>query len=57
MRRSDIQRSLGLSRSTIYSLMAQGKFPRQIKVSPRAVAWKTSEVEAYLSKIQDQDYD
>lgn len=40
-----------LSQATIYRLMRGngGKFPKPIKVGARAVAWRSDEVEAYLS--------
>ncbi len=38
----------GLSRSTIYALIAQNSFPRPIQLSRRAVGWKHSEVMAWI---------
>jgi prophage regulatory protein len=38
----------GLSRSTIYALVARGEFPKQISLSSRAVGWMASEVDAWL---------
>ena len=40
----------GLSRSTIYQLAAEGKFPRQIKVSENTAAWVASEIDSYLAE-------
>ena len=37
----------GLSRSSIYSLMRQGVFPEPLKVGPRAVRWRLSEIEEW----------
>ena len=34
----------GLSRSTIYLRMTEGKFPQQISLGSRAVGWINSEV-------------
>jgi prophage regulatory protein len=39
LRRRDVERATGLSRSTIYDLMARGEFPRPIKLAARAVGW------------------
>lgn len=39
LRRPDVQRATGLSRSTIYALMGRGEFPRPIKLAARAVGW------------------
>jgi prophage regulatory protein len=38
----------GLSRSTLYEQMAQGRFPRSVQLGPRAVGWLESEVNAWL---------
>ncbi|HPD91066.1 MAG: AlpA family transcriptional regulator [Rhodobacter sp.] len=38
----------GLSRSTIYSLMSENKFPRPIKITGKAVAWPESVLEQWL---------
>ena len=53
MRRTEIEQALRIGRSTIYGLMAQGKFPKPVRISPRSVAWRTSEIEAYLKKLQE----
>lgn len=33
----------------IYKLMARGEFPRPIRLGERAVAWKLSDIHAYLT--------
>jgi prophage regulatory protein len=37
----------GLSRSTLYRLIADEQFPRPVRLGPRAVAWRRSDVEAW----------
>ena len=44
IRISDVKAKIGLSRSTIYLRMAEGKFPQQISLGSRAVGWINSEV-------------
>jgi prophage regulatory protein len=39
-----------LSRTTIYRLIQDGKFPKQIKLSERSSGWLESEVLAYLDE-------
>ena len=39
-----------LSRTTIYRLIADGKFPKQIKLSERSSGWVEQEVMDYLDK-------
>lgn len=39
----------GLSRSTLYVLMAGGSFPQSVRLSQRTMGWKISEVRAWLA--------
>lgn len=39
----------GLSRSEVYRREARGQFPRRIKIGVRAVAWRQSEISAYVA--------
>ena len=39
----------GLSRSTIYLRVAEGRFPKPISLGARAVGWGDAEVEAWLA--------
>ena len=39
----------GLSRSTLYTYVAQGLFPKQRHLGPRRVAWLASEVLAWMA--------
>jgi prophage regulatory protein len=39
----------GLSRSTIYLRVAEGRFPKPISLGARAVGWIDGEVEAWLA--------
>ena len=46
----------GLRRATIYKKMSSGEFPRQVHMSPRAVGWIESEVEAWRqARIAERD--
>ena len=38
----------GLSRSTLYRRMAEGRFPTQIAISQRCAGWRESEVREWL---------
>lgn len=38
-----------LSRSFIYDSMAKGAFPKPLKLSPRRVAWRLDEIEAWIA--------
>lgn len=48
LRLSDVRERVPYSRSTIYQLIAQGKFPKPISIGERAVAWLESEIDAWI---------
>lgn len=48
IRIQEVMERTALRKSTIYKYMNLGKFPQQIKLSARAVAWVESEVEAWI---------
>ena len=50
LRRSEVERLTGLSRSTIYLLMTKGQFPRPVKLSERAVGWRACDIDAWLQE-------
>ena len=39
----------GLSRSTIYAYMRDGRFPQPVAISERCVAWIESEIDAWIA--------
>lgn len=44
LRRPDVERVTGLPRSSLYDLVAKGKFPAPIRLSPRAVGWLEQDI-------------
>ncbi len=46
MRRPQVERQSGYSRSTIYLRISQGLFPTPVQLGTRAVAWPGREVRA-----------
>jgi prophage regulatory protein len=56
LRRAEVERITGLGRSSIYSLMATGQFPRAIHLSDRAVGWIEREVSEWQrARIAQRD--
>jgi prophage regulatory protein len=45
---SVVQRTT-LSRSHLYALMKEGKFPKPIKLGTRSVGWRVDDVEAWIA--------
>lgn len=56
LRIADVCRATGLPRSTIYELAARGSFPKQVRLSPRAVGWVEAEVLQWQrARISERD--
>ena len=56
LRRPGVEDKVNVSRSTMYSMIKEGKFPRPIKLGPRSVGWLESEIDAWLEgRIQQRD--
>jgi prophage regulatory protein len=49
LRLPQVKIKVGLSRSSIYAAVSQGKFPHPIRLGARAVGWVDSEVESWLA--------
>ena len=49
LRLPSVKNRTGLSRSTIYLRISEGKFPKQISLGGRAIGWVEDEIEAWLS--------
>ena len=47
LRLQAVIRVTGLSRSTLYRLIADKQFPRPVRLGPRAVAWRRSDIDAW----------
>ena len=48
LRRAEVQRRTGLSRTTIYRMIGEGTFPRPVKLGKRSVGWREAEIEDWL---------
>ena len=44
----------GLSRSTIYLRVAEGKFPKPISLGARSVGWVDADVDAWITRQIEQ---
>ncbi|WP_310445928.1 AlpA family transcriptional regulator [Thiobacillus sp.] len=54
IRRKQVEARTGLARSTIYSKMAEGTFPKPVNIGPRAVGWVESEITDWLNTQVEQ---
>lgn len=49
LRRPDVQQRTGLSRSSLYNLIKEGRFPRPVQISDRSVAWVSDEIDSWIN--------
>lgn len=50
LRRPEVQRCTGLSKSGLYLAIQQGNFPRPINIGKRAVGWLEYDIDAWLQE-------
>jgi len=47
----------GLARSTVYKFIAEGRFPKPVKLGARMVAWVESEIQEWIQeKIEQREF-
>lgn len=49
LRLAEVRNRVPYSRSTIYQLIAHGKFPKPISLGARAVAWIESDIDEWIA--------
>lgn len=49
LRRSAVEDLTGLSRSALYDQMKKGLFPRAVKLTAKAVAWREDDIANWLA--------
>lgn len=50
LRRKQVEKRTGLSRSTIYLRIQEGSFPKPISLGARAVGWLENEIQEWLTE-------
>ena len=45
-----VMQMIGMSKPSVYAMIKQGKFPRQIKIGAKASGWVLSEIEQWISE-------
>lgn len=53
MRRAEVERQTGLSRSTIYQRIKAGTFPKPVHLGARSVGWRVADIESFLTSPAD----
>ncbi len=54
LRLPSVRSRVGLGRTTIYQRIADGTFPRQIHIGPKAVGWIESEIDGWIAERVSQ---
>jgi prophage regulatory protein len=50
LRISDVKSQVGLGKSKIYALIAEGRFPRPYRLSPKAARWSEREIAEWIAQ-------
>lgn len=48
MRLKEVMEMTAMSRSNVYKMMSEGRFPQSVSLGARAVAWVESEVQDWI---------
>ncbi len=52
LRLKAVQDWTGLSRSTVYAMLKDGKFPQSVKLGLRSVGWYESDIQGWIASRQ-----
>jgi prophage regulatory protein len=56
MKLKAVMECTGLARSTVYKFIAEGRFPKPVKLGARMVAWVEGEIQQWiLERIDERD--
>lgn len=50
IRLKEVQNRVGLGRSTIYRWMAEGNFPKPVRLGAHSVAWVIEDIDQWISQ-------
>jgi prophage regulatory protein len=48
----EVSRRVGLGKTMIYKMIADGRFPPPYKITPAAARWSNSEVTAWIADVK-----
>ncbi|MEE2731091.1 MAG: AlpA family transcriptional regulator [Pseudomonadota bacterium] len=51
IRQAELLKLIGCSRSSLYREISHGSFPAPVKIGQRAVAWRASEIKAWMENL------
>ena len=50
LRIEDVSHITGLGKTTIYRLMKEGTFPESVRLQPKAVRWKSDDIQEWIKQ-------
>lgn len=54
IRLPEVMRRVGLSRSSIYKRMSDGRFPKSRSLGPKCAVWIEAEIDDWIGAVSDQ---
>lgn len=56
LRRSEVEKRLGIPKSSLYAMVTNGKFPKPIKLNDRSSGWVSTEIDQWIeARIAERD--
>ncbi|MFJ1336812.1 helix-turn-helix transcriptional regulator [Pseudomonas caricapapayae] len=55
LRLPDVLRITGMGRNTVYTRIKEGAFPKQVKIGPKSVAWRQSDITEWMASLNPSD--
>lgn len=52
----EVLKILPVSRATFYAGIKGGRYPSPVKLGPRAVAWRLSDIDAYINSLETNPF-
>lgn len=56
LKRNEVQEMAKLSRSGLYQYMKNGLFPKPVKIGIRRVAWRESDIKAWIDSRTESEF-
>lgn len=55
LRLADVEIVVGLKKSSLYNLINEGRFPKPVKLGKRAVRWRYSDLQKFISHLSSSE--
>ena len=52
LRLPEVMARLGIARSSVWRMVAEGKLPKPVKLAPRTTVWRNSEISAFIDSLR-----